>query len=155
MFRLASIRMRAYGIKPDLDRLNALRIVGNSIPAVATSTAIAAGLVCIELYKVALKLDSCTGRAGASLDPQQRAALCLHFSQHHGNTGYNTYNREDAPALQSLEKSYKRLGTVRWTAWDVWTIDGYPTVADVFNFLEAKGVDVTQIQGVSICPALL
>lgn len=50
VFCLASIRMRSYGILPALDRLNALRIVGNSIPAVATSTAIAAGLACMELY---------------------------------------------------------------------------------------------------------
>ncbi len=142
--------MRAYSITPELDLLNALRIVGNSIPAVATSTAIAAGLVCIELYKVALKLAACTGRAGAALDAQQRAAMCSHFSQHHGNTGYNTYNREDTPALQSLEKSFKRLGSVRWTAWDVWAIEGSPTVADVMQFLETKGVDVSQIQGVSV-----
>ena len=51
VFCLASIRMRSYAILPPLDRLNALRIVGNSIPAVATSTAVAAGLACIELYR--------------------------------------------------------------------------------------------------------
>ena len=75
MFCLASIRMRAYGILPELDRLDALRLVRNSIPAVATSTAAAAGLVCIELYKIALKLNICSGRIPSQLDSKQLESL--------------------------------------------------------------------------------
>ena len=143
--------MRAYGIVPELDRLNALRIIGNSIPAVATSTAIAAGLVCIDLYRIALRLDVCTGRTPAPLPPNELKALCSHFRANQGNTGYNFYNMEDSHALQSLDTNYKRLGSVKWSPWDCWCVEGCPTVADVISFLKAKGVDVLQIEGVSAC----
>jgi hypothetical protein len=142
--------MRAYGILPELDRLDALRLVRNSIPAVATSTAAAAGLVCIELYKIALKLNICSGRIPSQLDSKQLESLSNHFAQNHCNTGANQYRRESVTVNPSLEMSYKRLGSVHWTAWDVWFIDGSPTVADVINFLQTKGVDPLQIQGVSM-----
>lgn len=151
VFCLASLRMRAYGIVPELDRLNALRIIGNSIPAVATSTAIAAGLVCIDLYRIALKLDVCTGRTPAPLPPNELKALCSYFKANQGNTGYNFYNMEDSHPLQSVYSNYKRLGSVKWSPWECWCVEGCPTVADVISFLKAKDVDVLQIEGVSAC----
>nr|GEW49570.1 ubiquitin-activating enzyme E1 1-like isoform X2 [Tanacetum cinerariifolium] len=48
---LANMRARNYSI-PDVDKLRAKFIVGRIILAIATSTSMATGLVCLELYKV-------------------------------------------------------------------------------------------------------
>lgn len=141
--------MRSYGILPELDRLSALRIVGNSIPAVATSTAIAAGLTCIDLYKIAANFAVCSASSFTQHDSKQFDALRSTFSHNHAHSAYNEYRREDAPSPASLDSAYQRLGSAKWTVWDSWRITGSPTVADVYAFLRGKGVDVLQIHGVS------
>ena len=65
------------------------------------------------------------------------------------------YRREDAIGLTSLNSGYQRLGSVKWSVWDVWRMEGAPTVGDLFTFLRAKGVDVSQIQGVSAAAHVL
>jgi ubiquitin-activating enzyme E1 len=47
----ANMRTRNYSI-PEVDKLKAKFIGGRIIPAIATSTAMATVLVCLELYKV-------------------------------------------------------------------------------------------------------
>ena len=48
---IANMRARNYSI-PEFDKLKGKFIPGRIIPIIATSTAMATGLVCLELYKV-------------------------------------------------------------------------------------------------------
>jgi ubiquitin-activating enzyme E1 len=48
---LANMRARNYSVQ-EVDKLKAKLIAGRIIPAIATATAVATGLVCLELYKV-------------------------------------------------------------------------------------------------------
>lgn len=47
----ANLRAENYGIPP-VDKLQAKKIVGRIVPAISTTTAAVAGLVCLELYKL-------------------------------------------------------------------------------------------------------
>ena len=48
---LANMRARNYSVQ-EVDKLKAKLIAGRIIPAIATATAVATGLVCLDLYKV-------------------------------------------------------------------------------------------------------
>ena len=116
LFCLAGIRMRSHGILPELDRLSALRIVGNSIPAVASCTAIAAGVTCIDLCKIAANFAVCSATSFTQHDSKHFDAVLSTFSHNHAHSAYNEYRREDAPSPANSHRTnrfFRQYGAAR------------------------------------------
>ncbi|KAI4964948.1 hypothetical protein ZWY2020_057819 [Hordeum vulgare] len=113
---LANMRARNYGIQ-EVDKLKAKFIAGRIIPAIATTTAMATGLVCLELYKVLAGdhpvEDYCNTFANLAL---------LMFSM-----------AEPVPPKEMKHQD------MRWTVWDRWSIKGNITVVrtpEVVGFIK-------------------
>ncbi|GAU33251.1 hypothetical protein TSUD_333740 [Trifolium subterraneum] len=119
---LANMRARNYSI-PEVDKLKAKFIAGRIIPAIATSTAMATGLVCLELYKV---LDG-----GHKVEDYR-----------------NTFANLALPLFSMAEpvppKVIKHQET-SWTVWDRWTLGNDPTVKELIQWLEDKGLKAYSI----------
>ncbi|KAL3617469.1 E1 ubiquitin-activating protein [Castilleja foliolosa] len=119
---LANMRARNYSI-PEVDKLKAKFIAGRIIPAIATSTAMATGLVCLELYKV---LDG-----------------------HHKIEDYrNTFANLALPLFSMAEpvppKVIKHRDT-SWTVWDRWIVKDNPTLRELLQWLKNKGLNAYSI----------
>ncbi|PPD82770.1 hypothetical protein GOBAR_DD20304 [Gossypium barbadense] len=119
---LANMRARNYSI-PEVDKLKAKFIAGRIIPAIATSTAMATGLVCLELYKV---LD------GA----------------HEVEDYRNTFANLALPLFSMAEPVPPKVMKHRdmsWTVWDRWILRGNPTVRELIQWLKDKGLNAYSI----------
>ncbi|KAL9246593.1 hypothetical protein vseg_020110 [Gypsophila vaccaria] len=119
---LANMRARNYGI-PEVDKLRAKLIAGRIIPAIATTTAMATGLVCLELYKV--------------------------LNGDHKVEDYrNTYANLALPLFSMAEpvppKVFKHRD-MSWTVWDRWVLKGNPTMRQVLEWLKGKGLNAYSI----------
>lgn len=119
---LANMRARNYGI-PEVDKLQAKLIAGRIIPAIATSTAMATGLVCLELYKV---LDG-----GHKVEDYRNTFA---------NLALPLFSiSEPVPAKPAKHQD------MSWTIWDRWTLNGNPTLSDVLQWLKNKGLNAYNI----------
>ncbi|KAJ6793609.1 ubiquitin-activating enzyme E1 1-like [Iris pallida] len=119
---LANMRARNYSI-PEVDKLKAKFIAGRIIPAIATSTAMATGLVCLELYKV--------------------------ISGNHKVEDYrNTFANLALPLFSIAEPVPAKVikhQDVSWTVWDRWTVEGNLTLAELLQWLKDKGLNAYSI----------
>ncbi|KQK14498.1 hypothetical protein BRADI_1g16680v3 [Brachypodium distachyon] len=124
----ANMRARNYSI-PEVDKLKAKFIAGRIIPAIATSTAMATGLVCLELYKV---ID---GKHPIEDYRNTFANLALPlFSM-----------AEPVPAKETEHQN------LSWTVWDRWCIKRNLTIAELLQWLAEKGLTAYSIScGTSI-----
>ncbi|KXZ53041.1 hypothetical protein GPECTOR_8g406 [Gonium pectorale] len=126
---LANMRARNYSI-PEVDKLKAKLIAGRIIPAIATATAVATGMVCLELYKAVLP--------GKPIEAFR-----------------NTFANLALPLFAMAEPippktvSYNGLS---WSLWDRWTLEGDLTVQQVLDWFSEKGLNAYSI---SCGPALL
>ncbi|XP_019188627.1 PREDICTED: ubiquitin-activating enzyme E1 1-like isoform X1 [Ipomoea nil] len=119
---LANMRARNYSI-PEVDKLKAKFIAGRIIPAIATSTALATGLVCLELYKV---LDG-----GHKLEDYR-----------------NTFANLALPLFSMAEPVPPKVIKHRdmsWTVWDRWVIKDNPTLKELIQWLADKGLNAYSI----------
>jgi ubiquitin-activating enzyme E1 len=112
---LANMRARNYTLQ-EVDKLKAKLIAGKIIPAIATATSLATGLVCLELYKVI---------QGKSIEAYR-----------------NTFANLALPLFSMAEpippKGAEYDG-MKWTLWDRWILEGDMTVQDVLDwFAERK-----------------
>ncbi|XP_019234013.1 PREDICTED: ubiquitin-activating enzyme E1 1-like isoform X2 [Nicotiana attenuata] len=119
---LANMRARNYSI-PEVDKLKAKFIAGRIIPAIATTTAMATGLVCLELYKV---LDG-----GHKLEDYR-----------------NTFANLALPLFSMAEPVPPKVvkhQDMSWTVWDRWVIKDNPTLRELIQWLADKGLNAYSI----------
>ncbi|CAI0474824.1 unnamed protein product [Linum tenue] len=119
---LANMRARNYGI-PEVDKLKAKFIAGRIIPAIATSTAMATGLVCLELYKV---LDA----------------------QHKLEDYRNSFANLALPLFSIAEPVPPKVikhQEMSWTVWDRWIVKNNPTLKELLQWLQEKGLNAYSI----------
>ncbi|XP_059668049.1 ubiquitin-activating enzyme E1 1-like [Cornus florida] len=118
----ANMRARNYSI-PEVDKLKAKFIAGRIIPAIATSTAMATGLVCLELYKV---LDG-----GHKLEDYR-----------------NTFANLALPLFSMAEPVPPKLikhQDMSWTVWDRWILRENQTLRELLQWLKNKGLNAYSI----------
>lgn len=119
---LANMRARNYGI-PEVDKLKAKFIAGRIIPAIATSTAMATGLVCLELYKV---LDG----------------------EHKLEDYRNSFANLALPLFSMAEPVPPKVikhQDMSWTVWDRWILRDNPTLRELLEWLQRKGLNAYSI----------
>ncbi|XWS74385.1 hypothetical protein CRYUN_Cryun02cG0210700 [Craigia yunnanensis] len=119
---LANMRARNYSI-PEVDKLKAKFIAGRIIPAIATSTAMATGLVCLELYKA---LDG-----GHKLEDYR-----------------NTFANLALPLFSMAEPVPPKVikhSDMSWTVWDRWILRDNPTLRELIQWLKDKGLNAYSI----------
>ncbi|KAL5814853.1 hypothetical protein ACOSQ4_025494 [Xanthoceras sorbifolium] len=119
---LANMRARNYSI-PEVDKLKAKFIAGRIIPAIATTTAMATGLVCLELYKVL--------NGGHKLEDYR-----------------NTFANLALPLFSIAEPVPPKVIKHRdmsWTVWDRWILRDNPTLRELIQWLKDKGLNAYSI----------
>jgi ubiquitin-activating enzyme E1 len=121
VYSLANMRARNYGIS-EVDRLQAKLIAGRIVPAIATSTSLATGLVCLELYKLLLNKPIESYR--------------------------NTFANLALPLLAMAEPvppKKTQYNGLEWSLWDRWVIKGDITVRELLKWFRDRGLEAYSV----------
>ncbi|EIM88494.1 ubiquitin activating enzyme [Stereum hirsutum FP-91666 SS1] len=125
----SNLRAMNYGINP-ADRHTTKQIAGKIIPAIATTTSLVVGLVCLELYKV---ID---GKNKLEDYKNGFVNLALPFF------GFS----------EPIAAKKQKYVDTEWTLWDRFTFRGDPTLKEIKDwFAKEHKLDITMVsQGVSM-----
>lgn len=133
----SNLRALNYSI-PTSDTHRSRAIAGKIIPAIATTTALVTGLVCLELYKIIG-----TSKKELTIDAYKNGFVNLAIP-------FMTMS-EPTPPLKT--KALVKGKDWDWTAWDCITVEkGDMTLEDFFKYFEAEyNLEISMLsQGVSI-----
>ncbi|KAK9812201.1 hypothetical protein WJX73_003893 [Symbiochloris irregularis] len=123
---LANMRARNYQIQ-EVDKFKAKLIAGKIIPAIATTTAMATGLVCLELYKVL----------------QSKAVE--DYRNTFANLAIPLFAMSEPLPPKTFEFTPQGGETMKWSLWDRWILKGDLTVQETLNWFKERGLEAYSI----------
>jgi len=143
----SNLRAMNYSITP-ADRHNTKQIAGKIIPAIATTTSLVTGLVCLELYKVniAAPLVITERTPTISLQIIDGKRKLEAYKNGFVNLALPFFGFSEPIAAQKM-----KYGSTEWTLWDRFEFSNDPTLQEIITwFKTTHKLDISMVsQGVS------